>query len=91
MSNRLRRNTIIVHNVPEGAEGDEGGYCEAFAANFIWNEMGVNGTDPGESVLVERAHRQPLGQPDRSRTRPRPIYVKLVLSEQITLIEGRFV
>ena len=80
MSNRLRRNTVILHNVPEGSEGDERGYCERFAAAFIQNEMGVKGTGPGESVMIERAHRQPMGPPDRSRTRPRPIHVKLVLT-----------
>ena len=89
MSNRLRRNTIILHNVPEGAEGDEKGYCESFAANFIRNEMGVKGTGPVESVLVERAHRQPMGQPDRSRTRPRPIHVKLVLTPDRNTILNR--
>ena len=67
MSNRLLRNTIILHNVPEGSEGDE-----RFAAAFIHNEMGVKGTGPGESVLIERAHRQPMGPPDRSRPAPAP-------------------
>ena len=43
--------------------------------------MKLVGTGPDNSLLVERAHRQLMGPPRRGQNRPRPIHVKLVLTE----------
>ena len=81
LSNRSRRNTVIIHNIPEGSEADETGYWPKFASTFFESYMKLVGTGPGNSLLVERAHRQPMGPPRRGQNRPRPIHVKLVLTE----------
>ena len=80
ISNRVRRNTVIIHNVPEGSEGEETGYCLQFAREFFEKHMHIEGTGPGKYILVERAYRQPMGPRRMEGQRPRPIHAKLVLT-----------
>ena len=47
LSNRSRRNTVIIHNIPEGSEADETGYCPKFTSTFSESHMMVVGTGPG--------------------------------------------
>ena len=44
MPNRLRRNTIILHNVPEGAEGDE--ILRSFCCKFHMERNGCQRDRP---------------------------------------------
>ena len=68
MSNRLRRNTIILHNIPlEGAESrDERAVYTAkrkLAAHFIRDVMSVKGTGPGDTVLSNELTASPWAHP----------------------------
>ena len=38
MSNRIRRNKIVLHNVPEGVEDEEG--CTSFVQNLVKGTLG---------------------------------------------------
>ena len=69
--NRSRRNNIVLHNVPEGAE--EAHDCSDFVKNFIINHMKVEHESKWE---IERAHRSPTGPPSSNRVRP--IHVKFL-------------
>ena len=72
--NRSRRNNIILHNVPEKAEGDD---CAGFVQDFIKTHMELetdsNGTDGWE---IDRAHRS--GPPQQRNNKPRIIFVKFL-------------
>ena len=52
LQNRSRRNNIIIHGIPEGAEGDK--TCEEFVSDFLTNHMKLEGA---ADVEIERAHR----------------------------------
>ena len=77
LSNRARRNTVIIHNVPEGLENTNG-YCEDFAKDFINKHMKLPDSD---NILIERAHRTPMGPKNQRMQKPRPIHVKFVISK----------
>ena len=73
-SNRLRRNNIVLHNVPEESEGKDVYDCARFVKDIIENHMKME-NDSG-SWCIERAHRSPTGPPRFGRTRP--IHVKFL-------------
>ena len=50
LQNRSRRNNIVIHGIPEGAEGDR--TCEEFVSDFLSNHMKLEGA---EDVEIERA------------------------------------
>ena len=64
MSNRIRRNNIVLHNVPEGVEDEEG--CTSFVQNLVKGTLGVE-------AEIEVAHRTP-GQKPIKDSRPRLIH-----------------
>ena len=72
LENRLRRNNVVIYNLPEGTEGKEtGGYCTDYVQKFIYENMGFE-------VSVERAHRTPMSvsaEKLATAKRPRPIHV----------------
>ena len=69
--NRSKRNNVVLHGIPEGAEGDPHD-CSQYAKAFFDTHLNVS------NVEVERAHRTPGGR-SRQRgatmatSRPRPI------------------
>ena len=78
LQNRSRRNNIILHGIPEGAEGSQ--KCEEFVSSLIINHMKLQ---DGEAIEIERAHRTPGRKPANPATvsgpsRPRPIHCKLL-------------
>ena len=73
-SNRMRRNNVIFYGVPEEAEGDGYGSCEAFVRSLIVDHMGMYDRNNWE---IERAHRSPTGPPLASGA-VRPIVVKFL-------------
>ncbi len=75
LSNRLRRNNLVLINVPEGAEGnpDEGNHsvrCKNFVNRFIGNHLGLD----ADSIVIERAHRTPT-RVTRPGAKPRPMHI----------------
>jgi hypothetical protein len=73
-ANRMRRNNIIIHGMPEGSEGKDAHDCRKFVNNFLSKHMKIDGAREFE---IERAHRSPTG-PARSDGRTRPIFVKFL-------------
>lgn len=73
LANRLRRNNIIFHNIPEESEGRDNYDCSTFVKDFLVNHMKME--DAG-NYEIERAHRSPTGP--RRDGRIRPIHVKLL-------------
>ena len=51
LQNRSCRNNIVIHGIPEGAEGDR--TCEEFVSDFLSNHMKLEGA---EDVEIEQAH-----------------------------------
>ena len=78
LSNRSRRNNIVVWGIPEGSE-ENPSECADFVSDFLKNHMKV---PDGDEIEIERAHRSPAGRlakPQQiSRKYPRPIHVKLL-------------
>ena len=72
-ANRLRRNNVVMHNIPEEAEGRDNYDCSTFVRDFLQNHMKME--DAG-SYEIERAHRSPTGPRRDGPTRP--IHVKLL-------------
>ena len=72
-ANRLRRNNVVMHNIPEEAEGRDNYDCSSFGRDFLQNHMKMEDAD---SYEIERAHRSPTGPRRDGRTRP--IHVKLL-------------
>ena len=52
LQNRSRRNNIIIHGIPQGAEGDK--TCEEFVSDFLTNHMKLEGAADVE--IVEHRH-----------------------------------
>ena len=73
-ANRLRRNNIVLHNIPEETEGKGTYDCSDFVRGFIMNHMDLGGDE--DSWEIERAHRSPTGPPRENRVRP--IHVKFL-------------
>jgi len=71
--NRLRRNNIVMHNVPEGSEGENVYDCTDFVRQFLTDHMK---TEDAENWEIERAHCSPTGPPRMGRVRP--IHVKFL-------------
>lgn len=72
-ANRLRRNNIVMHNVPEGAEGIEKNDCSEFVCKFLSEHMKI---EDAKHFEIERAHRSPTGPPRDGHIRP--IHVKFL-------------
>ena len=80
MVNRNKRNNIILHNVPEAAEGNTTD-CTALVHSFLKDSF-----DFQQSMEIDRAHRTPMTAPKRSTgastggpsTRPRPIHIRFL-------------
>lgn len=71
--NRNKRNNVILHNVPEGAEGSNAD-CTELVHTFIRDSMGIP-----QAMEIERAHRTPMTRmTSRHDTRPRPIHVRFL-------------
>ena len=75
--NRNKRNNIVLHNIPEKAEGDVAD-CSALVDSLAKHVLGVN-----QSMEVERAHRTPMGRVGSRNhgngpQRPRPIHVRFL-------------
>lgn len=82
--NRMKRNNIILHNVPEKAEGDD---CAGFVKGFIMNHMGLKADSiEMDKWEIERAHRSPTGPPQQNRTTPRLIFVKFLRYQDRVLV-----
>ncbi|XP_072043438.1 uncharacterized protein [Amphiura filiformis] len=74
-ANRLRRNNVIFHGIPEGAEGTNAKNCVNFIQSFMNNHMKI---EDAETWEIERAHRSPSGS---QHGRTRPIFVKFLRYE----------
>lgn len=84
-ANRMRRNNIILHNIPEEAEGKGVYDCASFVKDFIVNHMGlISDSTESERWEIERAHRTPTGPPRQNRTRP--IHVKFLRYQDRVLV-----
>ena len=75
--NRNKRNNVVLHNVPEGAEEDASD-CKAVVHAFVRDALGIP-----HSMEMDRAHRTPMRmtvRPDepRGNKRPRPIHVRFL-------------
>ena len=75
MANRMRRNNVVLFNVPEQAEGDgegnQGQKCVVFVKKFIKDHLKLE-----EEVEIERAHRTPTRvNQAKTKDKPRPIHV----------------
>ena len=80
MVNRSKRNNIMLHNVPESAEGNTTD-CTNLVHSFLKDSLDIN-----QAMEIERAHRTPMMAPKRVSganaggppTRPRPIHIKFL-------------
>ena len=76
--NRSKRNNIVIHNIPEGAEGDTPDCC-GLVHSIIRDKLGILA-----SMEIERAHRTPMARPStqlhnaKGKPRPRPIHVRFL-------------
>ena len=74
--NRNKRNNIVIHNVPEGAEGNTPDCC-GLVHSILRDKLGIQA-----SMEIERAHRTPMARPSTqqrdARGKPRPIHVKFL-------------
>lgn len=76
--NRSKLNNVILHGIPEGEETAANGTqdCVTYARKFFVNHMNM------QEMEIERAHRTPrVKRPagnEGTRSRPRPIHVKLL-------------
>ena len=79
-ANRLRRNNIILHNVPEKVEGND---CIGFVRSFITDHMELEKDSIGEDKWeIDRAHR--TGPPRENHTRP--IHVRFLRYQDRVLV-----
>ena len=75
--NRSKQNNVILHGIPEGEELSNGSQdCVTYARDFLATHLNMR------EVEIERAHRTPrVHRPtgnEGSRSRPRPIHIKLL-------------
>lgn len=75
--NRNKRNNIVLHNVPEKAEGDSSD-CAPLVHRIATQVLGIQ-----QSMEIERAHRTPMGRiasrnHGNEHQRPRPIHVRFL-------------
>ena len=73
--NRNKRNNVILHNVPEGAEGSNAD-CTNLVHTFLRDTMGIP-----QAMEIERAHRTPMtSRPGTAHAgaKPRPIHVRFL-------------
>lgn len=74
--NRNKRNNVVIHNIPEGAEGDTPDCC-GLVHSIIRDKLGIPA-----SIEIERAHRTPMARPstqlNNAKGKPRPIHVKFL-------------
>ena len=73
--NRNKRNNVVLHNVPEGAEGSNID-CTGLVHTFLRDTMGIP-----QAMEIERAHRTPMtSRPGTSdaNAKPRPIHVRFL-------------
>lgn len=71
--NRSKRNNVIFHNVPEGAEGATPD-CIGLVRSILQENLGIQSKAP---IEIERAHRTPMAA-RHTGPRPRPIHVKFL-------------
>ena len=77
--NRSKRNNIVIHNIPEGAEGATTD-CIGLVHSILRDKLKIE-----SSMEIERAHRTPMVKPftpqgngDKGKQRPRPVHVKFL-------------
>ena len=73
LGNRSRRNNIVLHNVPEGSEGDKEFDLSKFVESFIQEKLGM-----GDDIQIGSAHRTPMGRPRRDQDSPRIIHARCI-------------
>ena len=73
LSNRSRRNNIVLHNVPEEAEGKGTIDCTNFVNQFLKEKVNMS-----RNIEIERAHRSPVAPKPPAGATPRPIHVKFL-------------
>ena len=71
LSNRLRRNNLVLFHVPEGSE-EEYDDCGDFVHDFVETHMGIQNA---AAMEFERVHRTPIARSRYSGKGPRPIHV----------------
>ena len=71
LSNRTRRNNIVIHNVAEGQENDD---IFTYVKDFVSNTVGV------KDVEIEAAHRTPTSRLKQNADNPHPriIHAKIL-------------
>ena len=71
LSNRTRRNNIVIHNVAEGQENDD---IFTYVKEFVSNTVGV------KDVEIEAAHRTPTSRLKQNADNPHPriIHAKIL-------------
>lgn len=75
--NRSKRNNIVIHNIPEGAEGNSPD-CSGLVQSILRDKLGIQA-----SMEIERAHRTPMARPSNAQSnnnnrKPRPVHVKFL-------------
>ena len=63
----MRRNNVVIYNIPEESEGHGVYDCSGFVQNFLKQHMKMDAADKFE---IERAHRSPTGPPRDRKVRP---------------------